>query len=373
MARDSMMALDAVHDGSSGASRDSPLLGLNIVGVEPGDEHELPIPRKKTGNARYVAAPKSERTTSCVRLFFCFCFCTYLCSLSTTHYTSRLLIRVFAVSHAGCPAVGYVVVSRQAPVLKPEYRGLPQNEIRALVQSGQDIKESKDFLELSYTGDTSIEALLLRPTPKTTPSSPPSQVEDDNKKNDPRGSSSPAEQGDNEKEMESTPDNDNRIDTAAGNADNTNNDEGPMERSDKHLEQAWLCPTILCEATMLDDTEVARQKARERGHLHLSDIVQLLQSRRLQQQQQQQQRLILLHVSDRYDARDALHHASQAIPPEYAGLCHLSVSSLQGYDEFRSIAKNGIVRLTDYTRRQNQQQPQQQQKQRHKQPNRKPQ
>lgn len=123
-ARAAFSAMDALTDGSDGARSDS-LLKMNIVGVEAGDEVELPITK----------LPDRK----------------------------RLHLRVFDVAHCGHPGLGFSIVSRRAGGLKPEYQDLPVDKIRDLVKSGVEIKgEPVETVEVMYSGDTSLDGIMKR-------------------------------------------------------------------------------------------------------------------------------------------------------------------------------------------------------------------
>lgn len=242
-ARIAMEALD-------GEERQSP---MNIVGVEAGDEFQLPKMR-------------------------------------------GLYCRVFAVNHGSCPAVGYVILSRIPPQLKPEYRGLDSKQVRELAASGVSVKtEPRDVLEVAYTGDTKVEGLLLQ---KNIPAQ-------------------------NERE----------------------------QKSALYLQQAFQCRLFLCEATFLDNSEKAKDLACKRAHLHINDIVRVLDENQFARGNSQ---LVLMHISARYHAKQALDLIADALPPNTANRCLVAISSLLGNQQRRDqwwthlIQHNGCIRLSDY-------------------------
>jgi ribonuclease Z len=242
-ARDAMFALDG----------DQRPTQMNIVGVRPGDEVQLGI-----------------------RGLFC---------------------RVFGVHHRLCPAVGYVIGSRLDPVLKEEYHGLDKTAIHELISKGVDVKTGpKEVLEVSYTGDTSLDGLLTR--------------------NVPTG-----------EEWE--------------------------RRSDLYLQQAFQCGLLLCEATFLDDSKKSKDLSRERGHLHIDDIVQALEEHKFTRGDKL---LVLLHISDRYSAKAAMSHIADALPSKVANRCLVAISS---HFDYRAralthlVQDNGCMLLSDYIALQN--------------------
>ena len=242
-ARDAMAALD-------GDDRSFP---MKIIGVQPGDEVELPI-----------------------RGLFC---------------------RVFAVTHASCPAVGYVIGSRHAPVLKEEYRGLNKSKISELVSNGISIKaEPLEELEVSYTGDTSVDGLL----------------------------------GKNDAICESE----------------------SKKKSTQYMQQAFQCRLLLCEASFLDDSEKAKDLSAKRGHLHIEDIARVLEENKFARDDR---RVVLLHISGRYNAKGAMDHIADAIPSKMASRCLVAISShleqfRKGKGWSRFVRGDGCILLSDYIR-----------------------
>ena len=231
-----------------GDERQSP---MKIVSVKPGDEIDLPI--------------------------------------------GSLFARVFRVSHC-MGAVGYVIGSHVAPVLKQEYRGLGSTEIRELVQKGVSIKtEVGQVLQVAYTGDTSIEGLLVKST--------------------------------------------------------TNEDESEA-KSDLFVQQAFECRLLFCEATFLDDSQKARDLSTKRGHLHIEDIVRVLEERQFATKGQKQ--LVLMHISGRYSAKGALDHIANVLPRNVASQCLVAISAhldqILRRDETWThlVQENGCILLSDY-------------------------
>eukprot|EP00550_Attheya_septentrionalis_P001589 CAMPEP_0198293964 /NCGR_PEP_ID=MMETSP1449-20131203/19766_1 /TAXON_ID=420275 /ORGANISM="Attheya septentrionalis, Strain CCMP2084" /LENGTH=419 /DNA_ID=CAMNT_0043993737 /DNA_START=28 /DNA_END=1287 /DNA_ORIENTATION=+ len=152
-ARDSISEMDGAQllqqDDATNENNDTPnhncgggrksLLRLNLVGVHPGDEIVLPKPTLNGGG--------------------------------------KVFVRAFAVDHGGHPALGYTIGIRWPPGLKEEYRQLKGSDIRDLVKAGIPIKADTgvERLALTYTGDTCLSGLLLRPSQQ---SSQPSFVWD---------------------------------------------------------------------------------------------------------------------------------------------------------------------------------------------------
>jgi len=264
-AQKAMTAIDA-------AGRDDhSLLQMNLVGVTPGQEVVLPF-RKLSG----------------VELF----------------------VRPFRTTHAGCPSVGYILGTRwRRTELKAAYRGLPGEELRDLARSGVDLKDEvvSEELDVAYTGDTTIDALLTslgNETATTISSSSDDDVKLENKQS-----------------------------------------------------QLYQCHTFLCECTFLD-TE-SQDLARDRGHMHVNDVVRLLKLR-VDESSSNMQRIILLHISGRYGASQALASLADAIPPHFHDRVDVAVMSLSGSEKYQELATGGAsgewtVSLLAYVQRKQQQ------------------
>ncbi len=69
----------------------------------------------------------------------------------------ELVVKVFRTKHT-VPSVGYIVFERRKK-LKPEYRELSGEEIKALRESGTQITEEQRIPLIGYTGDTSPQGL----------------------------------------------------------------------------------------------------------------------------------------------------------------------------------------------------------------------
>lgn len=111
--------------------------------------------------------------------------------------------------------------------------------------------------------------------------------------------------------------------------------------------QLWSrCHTIFCEATFLDATDTSRTMARDRGHMHVDDVVQVLQL-------SSNQRVVLMHISDRYAAQQALDYLVEAIPSQIVDRVEVAVLSLNGGLQFQDLARSGLVALSAYTKQLN--------------------
>lgn len=263
-AREVISSIDAMSDGSEGSRAES-MLKMNIVGVNAGDE--IPLNCKKMPGG------------------------------------AQIFLRAFAVDHCGHPALGYTIVSRQSPGLKPEYQGLPGKEIGALVKSGVQVKaDPTERLEVTYTGDTSYEGIL-----KT-------------QENDSSSSSS---------------------------------------CSDVYRNQAFAAPLILCEATFLDPEMTDLSK--KRGHMNIHHIPQVLASHGWGTNEDLERKLVLFHVSSRYrPAKRALDMMLRYFPASVVECCDVAISSLLSEDEKQAsdttmvdlIQTNGCLSLKEYKCRQ---------------------
>lgn len=230
-AKEAMTVLNAAGD-RAGSS-----LNMHLVGVEPGDELTLPLRKHLKG--------------------------------------TELGLRVFPTSHAGCPAVGYVISTRRRlKRLKHEYQGLPGEELRKLARSGVSLTDElvEEEFDIAYTGDTTIDAII------------------------------------------------------------------------EHADLWSRCHTIFCEATYLDATEKSRAMALDRGHMHVDDLVQLLNLAG------KNQRLVVIHISGRYTAQQALEILGHAIPNQFTNRVDVATSSLKGSFLFRNITRSGLVSLSAYIR-----------------------
>lgn len=70
-------------------------------------------------------------------------------------------LRAFATQHT-VPSVGYAVFSSKHK-LRPEFRGLPGQELRRLRLAGEPITDEVETCDVAFTGDTCIDALDAQP------------------------------------------------------------------------------------------------------------------------------------------------------------------------------------------------------------------
>jgi len=107
--------------------------------------------------------------------------------------------------------------------------------------------------------------------------------------------------------------------------------------------KAWSSyHTLFCEATFLDDK--TRDMAADRGHMHVDDILNLLNVSK-------NRKVVLMHISDRYTAPQALAVLSERIPEHEYARIDVAVSSLQQFHPFRDLSKSGLVPLAAYVKR----------------------
>jgi len=257
-ARKAMSSIDAFNAGSEGCRSES-LLNMNIVGVNSGDEIELKL-RKVSGG-------------------------------------KQLLLRAFAVDHCGHPALGYSIVSRRSPGLKPEYQGLPGDRIRDLVKSGVQIKgDPIEAIEVTYTGDTAVGGIVKRDCPNSTES-----------------------------------------------------------LGDKYLNQAFTAPLIICEATFLEPD--MQELARSKGHMNIEDVSTALSSHGWGDASEDiSRRLVLLHISSRHrPAERAMKLILKQLPDHIIQHCDVAISALLSEEERREnqtfmnmIRTSGCISLKEF-------------------------
>jgi ribonuclease BN (tRNA processing enzyme) len=243
-AKEAMTAIDAAgRDGHS-------LLEMNLVGVTPGQEVVLPFPKLNE-----------------VEIF----------------------VRPFRTTHAGCPSVGYILGTRQRrKELKAEYRGLSGREMGELARSGVSLKDEivTEELDVAYTGDTTIHALLTT------------------------------------------------LDDA------TNAQSFSSEAQIGRQDSRWFhCDTVFCECTFLDPD--SKDMAQDRGHMHVADVVRLLEES-CDDASSAVQRLVLLHLSGRYGASQALVYLEAAIPQRFHNRIDVAVMPLSGSDKYQDLATNSF-------------------------------
>lgn len=215
----------------------------------------------------------------------------------------ELFIRPFQTTHAGCPSVGYILgTRRKRSGLKAEYQGLPGEELRELARSGVNLKEETitEELDMAYTGDTTIDGLLSRTIPD---------------------------------EEISTPSAD-------------------REQIRKHHSKWHDCHTVFSECTFLDKD--SHDMAQERGHMHIDDIVRILEDY-CDDEASPVKRVVLVHISGRYGASQALAHAADAVPPRFHDRIDVAVMSLSGSEKYADMATTSsigewTVSLAEYVR-----------------------
>ena len=209
------------------------------------------------------------------------------------------------------------------PKLRPEFTGMSGPEIRDLIQQGVSVKSDPEIKEeLSYTGDTSAEGLLL-----------------------PDCSMSLSEQ---------------EIISHIG-----DNEEG---RSLLHLRQAFRAPIILCELTFLDSNLIFNSPKGEggaptgRGHMHLDDVVKVVSSHGWDKEQHlidSQRQIVFFHLSERHGpATRALELILLGLPEWLLRFSHVAITSLLSKEELNGksfpidlVEDNGSISLAAYKER----------------------
>lgn len=216
---------------------------------------------------------------------------------------TTFFMRAFEVDHAGHIALGYIIGSRKAGGLKPEYQHLDGKAIRELVQTGVSIQaDPVEKIEVAYSGDTCRHGLIRR-------------VSDDQ-----------------------------------------------FSKSAAYLDQAFRAELIICELTFLDsaEDEVQRQRSEEKGHLHINDLEDIFAShgRRLNNSHGETQTILFYHLSGRYcPAIHALDYIAAGLPSQIRNSCQIAIKSLLSDKEKASshgiqqlIQPNGCVSVEDYLR-----------------------
>jgi len=205
--------------------------------------------------------------------------------------------RACQVDHAGHPTLGYIIGSRTAGGLKPEYRQLDGARVRELVKSGVSIKgEPVERVEFGYTGDTCARGLVKRQAVPT----------------------------------------------------------GDGLRSDGLLpiDQMFSAQVLFCELTFLDpnEDESAQQKADERGHLHINHLESVFGSHNLLASRSESTgdsgSIVFYHLSAKYrPARRALDFIAEGLPKQLAWnrRIFVAIASLLSPDEAEDDAFTGLI------------------------------
>ncbi|CAN0068449.1 unnamed protein product [Scytosiphon promiscuus] len=71
-------------------------------------------------------------------------------------------VRPFSVMHR-VDAMGFALIRRKTEGLKDEYRGMDGKEIGVLKKRGVDVSQSREIVEVVYTGDTVMDGLVTQP------------------------------------------------------------------------------------------------------------------------------------------------------------------------------------------------------------------
>ena len=250
-------------------------------------------------------------------------------------------MRAFKVDHAGHPALGYVIGSRTTSGLKKEYKDLDWAAIRDLIKMGVSIKEDPvEKIEVAYTGDTCAQGLM--------------------------------NQQSNNDGCEQTKDGES------------------VQKLAFDIGQMFKAELLLSELTFLDSSEddKQRQKASDRGHLHIKDLKRIFSSHMQWREggenatprfrrrssswpayvgndvesdstsitQQYPKSIVFYHLSAKYQpARRALDFIAEGLPRQLRSRCHVAISSMLSNEEKSSddsftklIQSNGCISLADY-------------------------
>jgi hypothetical protein len=209
----------------------------------------------------------------------------------------KIYLKPFHVSHGGHPALGYTIVSKTTKTsLKEEYIGVDGKELGKLARSGVQIKESVtvEKAEVCYTGDTSVDGLVCA-----------KHSQDDS--------------------------------------------EG---RSLVYLKQGFTAPLILCELTFLDPND--KDKAKERGHLNVQDIDQILSSHGWTPRSDtgDENLIMFYHVSARHGPAERLIETLlRELPGDVVKVADVAIASfmIPDIDSPIKVKPNGCVSLKDYS------------------------
>lgn len=218
--------------------------------------------------------------------------------------------RAVQVDHAGHPTLGYVLGSRTAGGLKPEYRQLNGARIRELVKSGVSIKgDPVERVEFGYTGDTCARGLVKRQAAPT--------------------------------------------------------EEGLCSDGLPPIDQMFSAQVLFCELTFLDsnEDELAQQKADERGHLHVNHLESIFGSHDLLASRAESTgvsgSIVFYHLSAKYrPARRALDFIAEGLPKQLLlnRRIFVAVASMLSPDEAEDgaftdlIHKDGCIELERYVK-----------------------
>jgi hypothetical protein len=140
----------------------------------------------------------------------------------------------------------------------------------------------------------------------------------------------------------------------------------------------WDVPLLICEVTYVENTMESKQKATERGHLHIQHVSQLLSSFELHSKNEDEarclppRRILLFHLSGKYSAEYALHQIVLQLPQNFHNRCDVAIASFHktyhnthnsNHDKnnndtraslsfpsewMSSIQENGCISLSDY-------------------------
>ena len=247
------------------------LLKMNIIPMKVGKEVEINIQtKKKKGSSNKV----------------------------------KFYLRPFEVSHCCHPSLGYNIISKTTITkLKEEYQGIGQQELAELVRSGIEINTRQviEKVEVCYTGDTSVDGLLLSGSGISTSSS---SCCDDNTK--------------------------------------------LVAESRQQLKEGFQSPLIICELTYLLEKE--RELAKDRGHMNLYDIESVFESHHYWEMDIDR-KIIFYHLSSRAKtAKNILETLSNTLPKKMLDITEVALASFPSKSLLSICQDNGCISISDYLR-----------------------
>ena len=214
----------------------------------------------------------------------------------------KFYLRPFEVSHCCHPSLGYNIISKTTITkLKEEYQGIGQKELAELVRSGIEIniRQVIEKVEVCYTGDTSVDGLLLSGSGISS-----SSCCDDNTK--------------------------------------------LVAESRQQLKEGFQSPLIICELTYLLEKE--RELAKDRGHMNLYDIESLFESHHYWETDIDR-KIIFYHLSSRAKtAKNILETLSNTLPKKMLDITEVALASFQSKSLLSIYQDNGCISISDYLR-----------------------
>lgn len=248
---------NTVSHGSSLSKRDKKHIMMNIVPIRAGQETEIMQTKVKNG--------------------------------------VRFYLRPFSVSHGSHPACGYTVVSKTTTSqLKEQYVGMNGKQLKELIQSGVEIKETRieERPEVCYTGDTCADGLF----------------NNDKHLHDDEGT--------------------------------TNEEKMSMD----YKRQGFAAPLLISELTYLDPKE--SDLAKERGHLNVKDIPVILDSHNWDSSNRN---ILFYHISRKHGpAERVLEQLIENLPLDVVNVTDVAIASFASPHSSLQTKPNGCISLKDF-------------------------